>query len=53
MLSNAPLVTAAMKETEDKGKWSVYHQTVIRVIFPNRWVLQGCFNSGESCKILK
>ena len=53
MLSDAPLVTMAMKETEDIRKGSVYHQTVIRVIFPNRWVLQGCFNSGESCKIFK
>ena len=48
-LSDAPLQTQQMRES---GRNEHYNKTVIRIIFPDRWVLQGCFNTGESCKLI-
>ena len=48
-LSDAPLQTQQMR---DSRRNECYNKTVIRVIFPDRWVLQGCFNTGESCKLI-
>ena len=45
-LTNAPLRTQQQRDT---GKGRSYVTTVIRVMLPDHWVLQGTFNSGESC----
>ncbi len=45
-LTDAPLQTQQQRDT---GKGWGYVTTVIRVMLPDHWVLQGTFNSGESC----
>lgn len=47
-LNEAPLLTHAMKDKFRRS--NSYSQTIMRIIFPDRWVLQGVFNIGESGK---
>ncbi|XP_011410468.1 PREDICTED: tether containing UBX domain for GLUT4-like [Amphimedon queenslandica] len=49
-LNEAPLLTQAAKEKLKKS--SSYSQTVIRIIFPDQWVLQGVFNTEEPVRAL-
>ena len=50
--SDAPLMTQAMKAAQMEKKYGRYDKAVIRVHFPDRWVLQGCFRPRESCECL-
>ena len=42
------MLTHAMKDKFRRS--NSYSQTIMRIIFPDRWVLQGVFNTGESGK---
>ena len=51
-LSDAPLITQTMRMAQIAKKYEGYDKAVVRVHFPDRWVLQGCFRPRESCKKL-
>ncbi|CAI7990501.1 Tether containing UBX domain for GLUT4 [Geodia barretti] len=50
--SDAPLMTRAMRAVRDEMRLEKYEKSVVRVYFPDRWVLQGCFRPQESLKML-
>ncbi|XP_072795979.1 tether containing UBX domain for GLUT4 isoform X3 [Vicugna pacos] len=47
-LEEAPLVTRAFREAQMKEKLQRYPKVVLRVLFPDRHVLQGCFRPSET-----
>lgn len=47
-LEEMPLQTRALKEAEQKAKMIKYKEAIIRVLFPERLVVQGCFKSVET-----
>ncbi|XP_011496389.1 PREDICTED: tether containing UBX domain for GLUT4 [Ceratosolen solmsi marchali] len=57
MLEDAPLITAAQRELEEnKTKLNILHkyqQAVIRIQFPNQFVLQGLFGPLETVQSIK
>jgi hypothetical protein len=50
--SDAPLMTQAMRSVRDEMKLEKYKKSIVRVYFPDQWVLQGCFRPRESLKML-
>ncbi len=42
-LNDAPLMTKKMREAEESAKMSRFHRVMIRVLFPDRYSLQGVF----------
>ena len=51
-LHDSPLTTHNYKRNQELSKSDKYEQTIIRVVLPNRIVLQGIFRSGEPIKSL-
>ena len=51
-LHDTPLATQTYKRNQELLKSDKYERTVIRVVLPNRIVLQGIFRSGEPVKSL-
>ena len=49
--SDAPLMTQTMRMAQIEKKYESYEKAVVRVHFPDRWVLQGCFRPRESCEL--
>nr|XP_010949249.1 tether containing UBX domain for GLUT4 [Camelus bactrianus] len=47
-LEEAPLVTRAFREAQMKEKLQRYPKVVLRVLFPDRHILQGCFRPSET-----
>ncbi|XP_063455568.1 tether containing UBX domain for GLUT4 isoform X2 [Pan paniscus] len=47
-LEEAPLVTKAFREAQIKEKLERYPKVALRVLFPDRYVLQGCFRPSET-----
>ncbi|XP_054449238.1 tether containing UBX domain for GLUT4 isoform X2 [Pteronotus mesoamericanus] len=47
-LEEAPLVTKAFREAQAKEKLERYPKVVLRVLFPDRYVLQGFFRPSET-----
>ncbi|XP_027626528.1 tether containing UBX domain for GLUT4 [Tupaia chinensis] len=47
-LEEAPLVTRAFREAQMKEKLERYPKVVLRVLFPNRYILQGFFRPSET-----
>lgn len=47
-LEEAPLVTRAFREAQMKEKLERYPKVVLRVLFPDRYVLQGFFRPSET-----
>ena len=51
-LHDTPLTTQTYKQNQELSKSDKYERTVIRVVLPNRMVLQGIFRSGEPVRSL-
>ncbi|KAI6654673.1 Tether containing UBX domain for GLUT4-like [Oopsacas minuta] len=51
-LHDSPITTQAYKKNQKIVKVDKYESTIIRVVLPNRLVLQGVFRSGEPVKSL-
>ncbi|XP_014720044.3 tether containing UBX domain for GLUT4 isoform X2 [Equus asinus] len=47
-LEEAPLVTKAFREAQMKEKLERYPKVVLRVLFPDRYILQGFFRPSET-----
>ncbi|XP_059991283.1 tether containing UBX domain for GLUT4 isoform X1 [Lagenorhynchus albirostris] len=47
-LEEAPLVTKAFREAQMKEKLQRYPKVVLRVLFPDRYILQGFFRPSET-----
>ncbi|XP_073540244.1 tether containing UBX domain for GLUT4 [Phyllobates terribilis] len=47
-LEEAPLLTKALKEAQQKEKLERYPKVVLRILFPDRYVLQGFFRVSET-----
>ncbi|XP_060027718.1 tether containing UBX domain for GLUT4 isoform X1 [Erinaceus europaeus] len=47
-LEEAPLVTKAFRETQMKEKLERYPKVALRVLFPDRYILQGFFRPSET-----
>uniref|UniRef100_A0A8C5YWK2 ASPSCR1 tether for SLC2A4, UBX domain containing n=1 Tax=Marmota marmota marmota TaxID=9994 RepID=A0A8C5YWK2_MARMA len=47
-LEEAPLVTRAFREAQMKEKLERYPKVVLRVLFPDRYILQGFFRPSET-----
>ncbi|XP_045840151.1 tether containing UBX domain for GLUT4 isoform X2 [Meles meles] len=47
-LEEAPLVTKAFREAQRREKLERYPKVVLRVLFPDRYILQGCFRPSET-----
>uniref|UniRef100_G1NTY2 ASPSCR1 tether for SLC2A4, UBX domain containing n=1 Tax=Myotis lucifugus TaxID=59463 RepID=G1NTY2_MYOLU len=47
-LEEAPLVTKAFREAQRKEKLERYPKVVLRVLFPDRYILQGFFRPSET-----
>ncbi|KAM4664297.1 tether containing UBX domain for GLUT4 [Discoglossus pictus] len=52
-LEESPLMTKAMKEAQLKEKLERYPKVVIRVLFPDRFILQGFFHPTETVGAVK
>ncbi|KAM7001816.1 tether containing UBX domain for GLUT4 [Passerculus sandwichensis] len=52
-LEEAPLMTKSLRESQQKEKLERYPKVVVRVHFPDRHVLQGCFHPTETVGILR
>ncbi|NXQ58640.1 ASPC1 protein, partial [Anthoscopus minutus] len=52
-LEEAPLMTKSLKESQLKKKLERYPKVVLRVRFPDRYVLQGFFHPTETVGILR
>uniref|UniRef100_A0A8D2N8S1 ASPSCR1 tether for SLC2A4, UBX domain containing n=1 Tax=Zonotrichia albicollis TaxID=44394 RepID=A0A8D2N8S1_ZONAL len=52
-LEDAPLMTKSLRESQQKEKLERYPKVVVRVHFPDRHVLQGCFHPTETVGILR
>ena len=50
-LSDTPLMTQTMRMAQIEKKYESYEKAVVRVHFPDQWVLQGCFRPRESCEL--
>ncbi|XP_025715521.1 tether containing UBX domain for GLUT4 isoform X3 [Callorhinus ursinus] len=51
-LEEAPLVTRAFREAQMREKLERYPKVVLRVLFPDRYILQGFFRPNETGKSL-
>ncbi|XP_075205841.1 tether containing UBX domain for GLUT4 isoform X1 [Anomaloglossus baeobatrachus] len=47
-LEEAPLLTKALREAQQKEKLERYPKVVLRILFPDRYVLQGFFRVSET-----
>uniref|UniRef100_A0A8C5QBN4 ASPSCR1 tether for SLC2A4, UBX domain containing n=1 Tax=Leptobrachium leishanense TaxID=445787 RepID=A0A8C5QBN4_9ANUR len=47
-LEESPLLTKALRESQEKEKLERYPKVVLRVLFPDRYVLQGFFHVTET-----
>ncbi|XP_008048088.2 tether containing UBX domain for GLUT4 [Carlito syrichta] len=47
-LEEAPLVTKAFREAQMKEKLERYPKVVVRILFPDRYILQGFFRPSET-----
>ncbi|XP_023555081.1 tether containing UBX domain for GLUT4 isoform X2 [Octodon degus] len=47
-LEEAPLVTQAFREAQTKEKLQRYPKVALRILFPDRYMLQGFFRPGET-----
>ncbi|XP_032946528.1 tether containing UBX domain for GLUT4 isoform X3 [Rhinolophus ferrumequinum] len=52
-LEEAPLVTRAFREAQMKAKLERYPKVVLRVLFPDRYILQGFFRPSETVGALQ
>ncbi|XP_068118331.1 tether containing UBX domain for GLUT4 isoform X2 [Hyperolius riggenbachi] len=52
-LEEAPLITKALRETQMKEKMERYPKVVLRVLFPDRYMLQGFFRVTETLGSVK
>ncbi|XP_066237685.1 tether containing UBX domain for GLUT4 isoform X2 [Saccopteryx leptura] len=52
-LEEAPLVTKAFREAQKKAKLEQYPKVVLRVLFPDRYILQGFFRPSETVRNLQ
>ncbi|XP_063817297.1 tether containing UBX domain for GLUT4 [Pseudophryne corroboree] len=52
-LEEAPLITKALREAHSKEKMERYPKVVLRVLFPERYILQGFFRATESVGAVK
>lgn len=46
-MENAPLQTEALRRLEKENKFRTYNKTVVRVQFPDRYILQGVFSPND------
>ncbi|NXV97549.1 ASPC1 protein, partial [Calonectris borealis] len=53
LLAKAPLMTKSLREAQLKEKLERYPKVVLRVYFPDRYVLQGFFCPSETVGILR
>jgi hypothetical protein len=51
-LENRPLMTKALREREQKLIEQKYPKTMVRVRFPDRYILEATFYSGDKGKLL-
>lgn len=47
-MESAPLMTKELRDLEIQNKCRKYTKTVIRIQFPDRYVIQGVFNPNET-----
>lgn len=52
-VEDEPLMTKNMREAKEKEKLCLYKMTIIRIHFPGKMVLQGCFRPLEKISALK
>ncbi|XP_012590201.1 PREDICTED: tether containing UBX domain for GLUT4 [Condylura cristata] len=52
-LEEAPLVTQALREAQLKAKLERYPKVALRVLFPDRYILQGFFRPSETVGALR
>ncbi|KAG8446384.1 hypothetical protein GDO86_014006 [Hymenochirus boettgeri] len=52
-LEEAPLMTKALREAQMKEKLEKYPKVVLRVLFPDRYILQGFFHPTEKVSAVK